>query len=650
MEQPIEEQPAAEAEPRSLETVEPVPVVTEAQEEQTPAEVQQPEADVQEREVQKEAEPISTEPVEVKEPETAPEAAPSEPTEAAVTAPSEPEPQHMSAKAKKKAKKDKKRQSKNLEATPADAAPDSEVKDNEVQQTPETAPPVPAGISSEQKGDEAVVPELVPLPEGDDVLEEKDIAKEAPAPSAEEARSADSAPLPPDIGSEQAYKLQGADAGTRELESTTTTTTTGPQDPEIDNPEQQPAGDGDAEQADNKTTTRSVAEAVLGMPRRMGRVSSFFPDLKRSGFRKTPSNESVKDRAEDETREPEVSRDLDDENESAIRVSEAPITSLPTPGDDHSTSMVGPAESDAARTTTTSRGIDVDAVPDQQEEGEKGDEEKNMQQQEKVEEENYSQRPSAPSPTPTTSTIRQVSPELRRSPTVKHGSHEPTPRSWSLDDDDPSKQERSVPGPAGEPQQQEQARTMGSPAGTTRLEMKPEHVLQPQPQTPTRTASDQQHEPVKTPSRSVSQPRPAGANPTPDSQQMRRPGSMGSLPTATTAMATTMRSRNNSVVQLQSPRTPQRQPTSSNSSIGSSPAGSMPRGLRRTGPASRTPSNDLRSASRALEGAKKPPQPPEFPPADVNLEHIASSSSYDPVTDKGKRPVRGMSDVIVSIS
>lgn len=31
-----------------------------------------------------------------------------------------------------------------------------------------------------------------------------------------------------------------------------------------------------------------------------------------------------------------------------------------------------------------------------------------------------------------------------------------------------------------------------------------------------------------------------------------------------------------------------------------------------------------------------------------HLEHIPSSSSYDPVTDKGKRPVRGMSDVYVS--
>ena len=766
-EKPVEEKP--------VEAVEPVPAVNEPQEYAASAEAQEPEAEVQEREVPKEAEPMSTEPVEAKEPETAPETVPSEPTEPAVTA--EPELQHMSAKAKKKAKKDKKRQSKNLETTPVDVAPDSEpkdeprdeAKDSEAQaaeHTPETPLPsveteptpvneesgnehhqsrdagelstdqlvssqveesrqpetsgLSSGIGSEQKSDVPAVPELVPLPEGEDALEEdsvkeyagdnvlqsvevpeaplsqdqkgKEVSGQTPgidwndhdsstdtltqtqAPAAEEARPADSTPLAPDIGSDQNYKLQGT-TGTRGLESTTSD----PQDPENDNNTKPPQGPS-ADPSDKGSV--SVAEAVLGMRRMGGRVSSLFPDLKRSGFRRTPSNESVKDRAEDETREPEVSRDLDDENERAIRVSEAPITSLPTPGDG-STSVVEPAESeaptssdlaidvevegscdvsilsdDAATTTSVSRGIDVDAKPDEKEE-EKEEEDEDKGEREKVEEEEeHDERPPAPSPTPT-ATIRKVSPELRRSPTVIYGSHEPTPRSWSLDDDhDPTtQQERSGPGePAGHA---EQARTMGSPAGTSRLEMKPEHVLQPRPQTPP-AANDQHTEPVKTPGRSVSQPRPSsGANiPTPDQQQpsMRRPGSMGSMPTTT---ATPIRSRNNSVVQLQtpkSPRTPQRQPTSSNgSSIGSSPnAAVAPRALRRTSGTARTPSNDLRSASRALEesgAAKKPPQPPEFRSTDdVNLEHIASSSSYDPVTDKGKRPVRGMSDVIVSIS
>jgi hypothetical protein len=36
--------------------------------------------------------------------------------------------------------------------------------------------------------------------------------------------------------------------------------------------------------------------------------------------------------------------------------------------------------------------------------------------------------------------------------------------------------------------------------------------------------------------------------------------------------------------------------------------------------------------------------------SDINIERIASSSSYDPVTDKGKRPLLSMTDVYVSVS
>lgn len=56
-------------------------------------------------------------------------------------------------------------------------------------------------------------------------------------------------------------------------------------------------------------------------------------------------------------------------------------------------------------------------------------------------------------------------------------------------------------------------------------------------------------------------------------------------------------------------------------------------------------SGDLRAASRALQ-EENGPQPP---PTDINIERIASSSSYDPVTDKGKRPIRGMTDVYVCV-
>ena len=83
----------------------------------------------------------------------------------------------------------------------------------------------------------------------------------------------------------------------------------------------------------------------------------------------------------------------------------------------------------------------------------------------------------------------------------------------------------------------------------------------------------------------------------------------------------------------------------------------------------RSTSGDLRATSRAQgEGDEKgtgkgkekeearaqsrdPPQPPELKSAsDLNLERIPSSSTYDPITDKGKRPLRNMADVYVCFS
>ena len=58
--------------------------------------------------------------------------------------------------------------------------------------------------------------------------------------------------------------------------------------------------------------------------------------------------------------------------------------------------------------------------------------------------------------------------------------------------------------------------------------------------------------------------------------------------------------------------------------------------LRRT---NRRASGDLRAVSRSLDSQ---------PPPNLDLDQLPSSSSYDPVTDKGKRPLRNMSDVYVS--
>jgi hypothetical protein len=55
-------------------------------------------------------------------------------------------------------------------------------------------------------------------------------------------------------------------------------------------------------------------------------------------------------------------------------------------------------------------------------------------------------------------------------------------------------------------------------------------------------------------------------------------------------------------------------------------------------------SDDLRAARKHDERGKNN----KTPTTDLDQEHIASSSTYDPITDKGKRPVRDMADVYVS--
>ncbi|KAJ6051981.1 hypothetical protein N7460_002515 [Penicillium canescens] len=188
---------------------------------------------------------------------------------------------------------------------------------------------------------------------------------------------------------------------------------------------------------------------------------------------------------------------------------------------------------------------------------------------------------------------------LRRSPSI-HGRHEKTPRTWSLD-------EPSVPALAPSPPRSlfgpddvytrprtpldtiaEQEPRDGHGAttgrrGTPRLEIKPEHVL-PRPQTPVRKFTDTAFD--------------RESWPTPENES--RKGSREDLKREIT-------------------KTPEQvlKPSTSSGK------------LRRT---NRSTSGDLRAAS--LAGSQ---------PSD--LDQLPSSSSYDPVTDKGKRPVRNMSDV-----
>lgn len=203
----------------------------------------------------------------------------------------------------------------------------------------------------------------------------------------------------------------------------------------------------------------------------------------------------------------------------------------------------------------------------------------------------------------------EVPSKLRRTPSVIHGRHQQTARTWSLEESSlqalrtPSPPRSLFGGPCGE-EAHSRPRTPLHPiaeqepgdatlSGTPRLEVKPEHVL-PQPVTPTRRFTDN------------ALAREAWPTPKNDSGS----GSQGGL-------------KKSPVLQTEQGM-PILKPSSSKGK------------LRRT---SRSTSGDLRAVSQALDS-----QPP--PSSDLDL--LPSSSSYDPVTDKGKRPLRNMADVYVS--
>ncbi|CAG7954937.1 unnamed protein product [Penicillium olsonii] len=194
--------------------------------------------------------------------------------------------------------------------------------------------------------------------------------------------------------------------------------------------------------------------------------------------------------------------------------------------------------------------------------------------------------------------------ELRRSPSI-HGRHQATPRTWSLDDPSlpatgPSPPRSVFGGPSEESFSRprtpldtiaEQEPREGRPAtkgrrGTPRLEMKAEHVL-PRPQTPVRKFTDNAFD--------------RESWPTDESKKIVRAGSRETIEVTKTP---------EQGFQILKPST----------SSGR---------LRRT---KRSVSGDLRAASQSQ-------------PSSTDLDQLPSSSSYDPVTDKGKRPMRNMSDV-----
>lgn len=442
-------------------------------------------------------------------------------------------------------------------------------------------------------------------------------------------------------------------------------------EPQVETTSQpQPRSSPEPSQETEAPTVDEKPKEETDVPSRpLSRVDSIFPHLERKGFRRPASKESLKDRAEEETMDPEVSR------ENAIQVSEAPITlpkQVQEEGERELSAMSTADNPSFERSMTTESETPVTPVDAAMDEGvSKYVPDNDMMPLHALSPLN--EQSSAPvdfSPVrqePDRKASRSPSCELRRSPSVVHGQHEQTPRSWTLDED-PAVQTPRTPSPARslageassprtplhtiaeqEPEDRVGTRTMDSSRGTPRLQMKPEHVL-PRPETPT-------------PGRKFTDNALARQTwPTPEKEEH---GDEGIIKNP--------KSRSSSQTLVEPPKTPEQgmpilKPSSvksANTSMqnlqNSSP--SVSRSLRRTSnrrtPSARSASGDLRAASRALEHPQPPaaqppqpqpqPQPQPSPPSDFNVERIASSSSYDPVTDKGKRPVRGMTDVYVSV-
>ncbi|KAE8335063.1 hypothetical protein BDV24DRAFT_169573 [Aspergillus arachidicola] len=406
---------------------------------------------------------------------------------------------------------------------------------------------------------------------------------------------------------------------------------------------------------------------------KQSKIISIFPSLERGSFRRpitTKSSESVKDGAEDETIDQGASRG------DAMQVSEAPIAATYGKDNNHIANPFMASERTATATLeglpgeTTVHDIQMPVASHLVQGNHKNTEDVLYTEAESTETDSLAREIPLYEPTPIheqPSTFissssndmcidRQASPgslrQLGRSPSIQ-GTCDPSPRPKPSEEATPPAQPNStlpssafgVPSvvdrgaispprtplqPIAEHEPVDRTRTpigvMHQEQGTPCLEMKPEHVL-PRPETLIRKFTDNAlarqawptldkdgdqdfHIRKRGSARSIDHEWPTGAIQTPErGVPILRPSSMGSIKSVHSAHSQ--------------------------------------RSLRRM---DRSASGDLRTASQAQTGARqsaRSPQPPpvEPPPSDFNIEHLASSSSYDPVTDKGKRPLRDMTNV-----
>lgn len=375
------------------------------------------------------------------------------------------------------------------------------------------------------------------------------------------------------------------------------------------------------------------------------KIASLFPGLERGGFRRSAIDKkspSLKDSAEEET-----AADLEANRDIAIPVSEAPLATTEihdNPPFSFETSTESKRE--ALDTTIIQHDAETAITPSQQESPIDPDlpinRERSIAEQFPSPDHAASKERSSMlfGSSPSTRTEEANSPRrllpsqmdasndsscgLRRTPSVIHGRHQHTPRTWNLEEasipapssspprsifgpyDEPHSRPRTPLDPIAEQEPGDGDWTSTARDGTPRLEIKPEHVL-PRPITPVRKFTDN-----------------AMARetwPTPENDKMDKRRSHDDLSKASKFSG-----------ESGSPMTQ----TPEHGMPVLKPSGSKGK-LRRT---NRSTSSDLRGASKALDSSQPPPN--------LDLDQLPSSSSYDPVTDKGKRPLRNMSDVYVS--
>ncbi|KAJ9210171.1 hypothetical protein DTO166G4_8260 [Paecilomyces variotii] len=352
----------------------------------------------------------------------------------------------------------------------------------------------------------------------------------------------------------------------------------------------------------------------ISLPPKTSKIASIFPNLERASFKRPvprPSSEKLteskewwkhpKEVAEDETIGTDASR------ASAIQVSEAPLAE-----DAQSLRDSGHAATEQ-RTGNSAHWQDEKGEPDLSTAGKK------MHRKTPPVEASSQDRPSTP----------KQSGGLHRTTSIHgHHHHDGHLLPWSLDQEKSDAPRSLFGGPVGinsdvvtpprtplgtirEHDEEAPRRTAGG-SGTPKLSMGPEHRLPP-PATPSITddalSTDDQ----------LNRPRsraPAQQLNTPEQRTpVVRPSSVGSI---------------GSIGSINSRR-----------STGTPP-------LRRV---SRNLSGDLRAASRLEEEKEKEKEEAGRRSSDYSraaedeLVNLPSSSTYDPVTDKGKRPVRVMADV-----